>query len=248
MTTDASHPAEEREGARPLLVAHRGAPRERPENTLPAFLRALELGADGIELDVHGTKDGVVVVHHDEVPRATAPSGALAGRRIDTLRFDELQGFSIRGIARIPTLEEVLAVLEGRVDVFIEIKGTGIERAVVDIVRASRDPCRCAVHSFRHDAVARVGELAPEIRRGILFDRPLPDVPAAMRAVGAMDAWPQWELVDAPLVRAVHDAGGRVIPWTVNRPESARALAGLGVDALCSDLLPIVRAALEVEA
>lgn len=233
------------ERRRPLLVAHRGAPRERPENTLPAFLRALELGADGIELDVHGTKDGVVVVHHDEVPRATAPTGALAGKRIDALVFDELQGFSIRGIALIPTLEEVLAVVKGRAEVFIEIKGRGIERAVVEVVRASRAPERCAVHSFDHDAVRRVRELAPEIRGGILFDRPLPDVPAAMRAADALDVWPQWELVDDALVRAAHDAGGRVIPWTVNRPERARALAALGVDALCSDVLPVVRAALD---
>src|SRR5581483_5347881 len=96
---------------RPFLVAHRGAPRERPENTLPSFLRALELGAEGIELDVHGTCDGVVVVHHDPVPRAIAPSGRLAGRRIDALTFDELQGFSVRGVALIPTLAEALAVV-----------------------------------------------------------------------------------------------------------------------------------------
>src|SRR5919205_2879218 len=122
---------------RPQLIAHRGAPRERPENTLPAFLRALALGAEGIELDVHATADGVVVVHHDPMPRAPPPSGALAGRRIETLTFDELQGFSIRGLALIPTLAEVLAVVKGRVDVFVEIKGSGIERAVIDTIRES---------------------------------------------------------------------------------------------------------------
>ena len=68
--------------ATPMLIGHRGAPRERPENTLPSFLRALELQADGIELDVHCTSDRVVVVHHDEIPRATPPSGRLAGKRI----------------------------------------------------------------------------------------------------------------------------------------------------------------------
>src|SRR5664279_1154546 len=64
---------------RPKLIAHRGISRERPENTLPAFLRALELGADGIELDVHCTKNGVVVVHHDDIPKAKPPNRALAG-------------------------------------------------------------------------------------------------------------------------------------------------------------------------
>jgi glycerophosphoryl diester phosphodiesterase len=230
--------------ASPRLVAHRGAPRERPENTLPSFLRALELGADGIELDVHGTRDGVVIVHHDPVPRATPPTGALAGRRIDALTFDELQGFSVRGLALIPTLAEVLAVAKGRVEVFIELKGSGIEEAVIDVIRTSPVPGRCAVHSFDHAAVRRVRELAPEIRGGILFDRPCPDVVGAMRAADALDVWPQWELIDAALVRAVHEAGGRVIAWTVNRGERARSLAALGVDALCTDLVPDLRAAL----
>lgn len=234
--------------ALPLLIGHRGAPRERPENTLPSFLRALELGADGIELDVHATKDGVIVVHHDEVPRATAPSGRLAGRRIDALTFDELQGFSVRGLALIPTLEESLAVIRGRADVFIEVKAAGIERGVTDVIRASPAPARCAVHSFDHDAVRRMRALAPELRGGILLDRPCADIAAAMRAADAVDVWPQWEHAGPELVDAVHAAGGRVIAWTVNRAERARALAALGVDGLCTDVLPDIRDALTTDA
>lgn len=230
--------------ARPLLIAHRGAPRERPENTLPSFLRALELGADGIELDVHGSRDGVLVVHHDEVPRAIAPSGRLAGRRIDSLTFDELQGFAVGGSALIPTLNEVLAVVKGRALLFIELKVAGIEEPVVEAIRASAAPDRCAVHSFDHAVVQRVRELAPEIRRGILFDRALPELAASIRETGALDVWPQWALVDAALVETVHAAGARVIPWTVNRTEAARSLAALGVDAICTDVIPDVRAAL----
>jgi glycerophosphoryl diester phosphodiesterase len=231
-------------GARPMLIGHRGAPRERPENTLPSFLRALELQADGIELDVHCTKDRVVVVHHDEIPRATPPSGRLAGMRIDALTFDELQGFSVRGLALISTLAEALAVIKGRADVFIELKGAGIEREVVDVIRASIAPARCAVHSFDHAQVARARALAPEIRGGILFDRPVADPAAAMRASNALDVWPSREHVSEDLVRAVHDAGGRVIPWTVNDASQAVALAALGVDGLCTDFLPALRAAL----
>ena len=229
----------------PFLIAHRGAPRERPENTLPSFLRALELGADGIELDVHLSSDGVLIVHHDEVPRAVASSGRLTGRRIDTLTFDQLQGFSVGGSALIPTLGEVLAVVRGRARLFIEMKGAGTEEAVVEAVRGSSAPARCAVHSFDHAAVKRVHEMAPEIRCGILFDRAPLDVAASMRESGALDVWQQWALVDAALVTEVHAAGGRVIPWTVNRPEAARALTALGVDAICTDLLPDIRAALE---
>ncbi len=237
---EASAPA-----AHPLLIAHRGAPRERPENTLPSFLRALELGADGIELDVHRSSDGVLVVHHDEVPRAIAPSGKFSGRRIDSLTFDELQGFAVGGSALIPTLNEVLAVVKGRALLFIELKGAGAEEAVVEAIRASIAPGRCAVHGFDHSAVRRVHEMAPEIRCGILFDRAQVDVAASMRETGALDVWPQWALVDAALVETVHAGGGRVIPWTVNRTEAARALAAHGGDALCTDVLPDIRAALE---
>jgi glycerophosphoryl diester phosphodiesterase len=227
-----------------MLIGHRGAPRERPENTLPSFLRALELGADGIELDVHCTIDRVVVVHHDEIPRATPPSGRLAGKRIDALTFDELQGFSVRGLALISTLAEALAVIKGRADVFVELKGAAIEHEVIDVIRASIAPARCAVHSFDHAQVARARALAPELRGGILFDRPVADPVAAMRAADALDVWPSREHVDEALVQQVHDAGGRVIPWTVNKAEQAVALAALGVDALCTDFIPVLRSAL----
>ncbi|MGH7647819.1 MAG: glycerophosphodiester phosphodiesterase, partial [Gemmatimonadaceae bacterium] len=211
-------------------------------------MRALELGADGIELDVHATKDGVVVVHHDEVPRAAAPSGRLTGKRIDALTFDELQGFAVRGMALIPTLAEILKAIHGRLDVFVELKGKGVEAATVEVIRASPNPERCAVHSFDHDAVRRARELAPEIRGGILFDRPLDDVVAAMRAADALDAWPRWDLIDAPMVAAVHAAGGRIIAWTVNRTERATELASLGVDALCTDHLPLMQQTLQAMA
>jgi glycerophosphoryl diester phosphodiesterase len=128
--------------------------------------------------------------------------------------------------------------------VFIELKGAGIEREVVDVIRASIAPARCAVHSFDHAQVARARALAPEIRGGILFDRPVADPAAAMRASDALDVWPSREHVSEELVRAVHDAGGRVIPWTVNDASQAVALAALGVDGLCTDFLPDLRAAL----
>jgi glycerophosphoryl diester phosphodiesterase len=230
--------------ARPMLIGHRGAPRERPENTLPSFLRALELQADGIELDVHCTLDRVVVVHHDEIPRATPPSGRLAGKRIDALTFDELQGFSVRGLALISTLAEALAVIKGRAEVFVELKGAGIEHEVVSVIRASIAPERCAVHSFDHEQVARARALAPEIRGGILFDQPVADPVAAMRASNALDVWPSREHVTEMLVREVHEAGGRVIPWTVNDGAQAVALAALGVDGLCTDFLSVLRTAL----
>jgi len=232
----------------PQLIAHRGAQRERPENTLPSFLRALELGAEGIELDVHATQDGVVVVHNDLVPRARPPRRALGGRRIDELTFDEIQGFSVQDLALIPTLKEVLAVVRGRCAVYIEIKGEGIERQVVDVVRASPSIGTCAIHSFDHEAISRVHALASDIPTGILFDRAVPDPAGALRLRGARDLWAEWRLVDEALADQVHEAKGRLIAWTVNDPAVARRFAAIGVDAICTDALPALRDALSLRA
>jgi len=229
---------------RPRLIAHRGISRERPENTLPAFLRALELGADGIELDVHATKDKIVVVHHDEIPKATPPSRALAGKRIDALTFDELQGFAVDGAALIPTLAEVLTALRGRMDVFVELKGVGIEGPVLDVIHQSPAPARCAVHSFDHESIRRIRSVASGLRGGILFDAAPGDVVAAMRHADARDVWPREDLIDTALVSAVHGAGGRVLAWTVNKPSRGVQLAALGVDGLCTDALVEIREAI----
>jgi glycerophosphoryl diester phosphodiesterase len=100
------------------------------------------------------------------------------------------------------------------------------------------------VHSFDHEAIRRCRSVAPTVRGGILFDKPPGDVVAAMRHADARDVWPREDLIDAALVGAVHGAGGRVLAWTVNKPERARELAALGVDALCTDTLVELRQAL----
>jgi glycerophosphoryl diester phosphodiesterase len=224
--------------ARPARIGHRGAPRECPENTLPSFARALELGADGIELDVHATRDGVVVVHHDPVPRAASADPTLAGRAIADLTYDQLRGFRVAPAVSIPTLAEVLALVGGAAVVYVELKGTGIERRVVDVIRAST--ARCAVHSFDHAAVARVRTLAPDLRRGLLFSRRPRDPGAAMEAAGALDAWPEWPLIDEDFVASVRRLGGAVIAWTVNDAAAARRLTSMGVDGICTDDLRLI--------
>jgi glycerophosphoryl diester phosphodiesterase len=213
------------------LIGHRGAPREFPENSLPAFQRAFERGAAAIELDVHATSDGVVVVHHD--PTIKRGANAHAGRPIVELTVAQLRAVALDHGVRIPSLAEVLDIVPRGARVYVELKGTGIEVLVAGMLKRAR--CECAVHSFDHGAVARMRELAPEIPRGILFDERTADVAASMRATGARDVWPNWRLIDHPTVEAVHKAGGRVIAWTVNSRRSSQALVGLGVDGLCSD-------------
>jgi glycerophosphoryl diester phosphodiesterase len=217
-------------------IGHRGAPREFPENTLPAFERAIALGADAIELDVHVTADGVPVVHHDPELRSNA---SRATRALATMTWAEVARVELAPEITVPSLEQVLAAVGDRATAYVELKGSHSERATLDVIGAARS--RCAVHSFDHAAIARAARLAPAIRRGILFDAYPHDVDLAMRDSSALDVWPEWTLIDAPLVDRVHARGGRVIAWTVNTSAAAEQLIRLGVDGLCGDdvrLLP----------
>jgi glycerophosphoryl diester phosphodiesterase len=209
-------------------IAHRGAKREIHENTVPAFQRAYELGADGVELDVHGTADGVVVVHHD--PDVRSGLGTVDIARTEWAELDRL---GLAGGSRLPRLTDVLAMTPAGRTVYVELKGSRIEQLVADVLRSSS--VRCAVHSFNHGAIDMMRDIAPEIPRGLLFERDTADVLDVMARTGARDVWPHWRLVDAALVGAVHAAGGRVLVWTVNDRAVATRLADAGVDGLCGD-------------
>ncbi|HET7586262.1 MAG TPA: glycerophosphodiester phosphodiesterase [Gemmatimonadaceae bacterium] len=220
--------------ARTQLIAHRGARTERRENTLSAFLRALELGAEAIELDVHATRDGIVVVHHD--PTLSAEWDLLLhGRTIGSLWYGELSAVRFPGGERIPSLGEVLSAVDGRAETYIEIKHPGIEELVLDVVEHSPAPERCALHAFDHRVVAHALALRPDTPGGILLQSRLVDTVSALRATGARDLWQWWEQIDEALVSAVHAAGGRVIAWTVNDVATASRLAAVGVDGVCTD-------------
>ena len=227
----------------PELIGHRGAPRERPENTLSSFLRALDLGADAVELDVHTTRDGVVVVHHDFIPRAVSNIPALRDRPIAELTAEELATFAVAG-EHIPTLAQVLEAVSPRATVYVEIKGRGIEAAVVSTIARVAPGRDVPVHSFDHRAVTRARAVDGNITGGILLTSYLIDPAGAMRAAGARDYWQEWTMIDEDLVEAVHGARGRVIAWTVNDAETARRLAAMGVDGICTDVLQVVGPAL----
>jgi glycerophosphoryl diester phosphodiesterase len=206
----------------PLRIAHRGMPRLVRENTLPSFALALEAGAEGIELDVHATRDGVVMVHHDA---AVAEGLSIADETVAAIR-------SATGAA-VPTLAEVCELVAGRAELFVEIKGAAIEEQVMAVMREYDG--RYAIHSFDHALIARLHRMATGVRLGVLFERPTSDVAALMAATGARDVWPHAPLVTGQLVTTVHGSGGRVITWTVNAVPEAERLAALGVDGLCGD-------------
>ncbi|HEY0996286.1 MAG TPA: glycerophosphodiester phosphodiesterase [Gemmatimonadaceae bacterium] len=216
-----------------IRIAHRGAKREFPENTLPAFLRALERGADAVELDVHRTKDGLVVVHHDPVLGVYAGPLGMAGCEITNVTAAELARVEIAPGIAIPSLADVLDLVGTRMTVFVEIKGAGIAADVAAVLRG-RDTT-CAIHSFDHAQIASLVSIAPEIPRGLLFATPFEDPAGQLARHEARDLWPHWQLVDLRMVAAVHEVGCQVITWTVNDADAVLGLEALGVDALCGD-------------
>ncbi len=212
---------------RPEVIAHRGASRERPENTLAAFARAADLGAEAVELDVHLTRDGALVVHHDALISGIPERPAIA-----SLTLRELQSFRIRG-EPLPTLSDVIAEVGDRVRIYCELKGADTAAAAVAVLAERGD--RAAVHSFDHRLVAEALRLAPALARGVLETSYHLDPCWPMRATQARDLWQHESLIDQALVNAVHGEGGRVIAWTVNVRDRASQLAAFGVDGICTD-------------
>ena len=221
------------------IIAHRGASRECLENTLPAFRRAIDLGADAVELDVHVTADGSVIVHHDPVIRTSSAPPDLAGLPIASLTTAQAASLQLSDGGAVPTLAEVAALLAGRLTLYCELKGAGSARPALDVLR--RSGVSCAVHAFDHRLIADAASYAPDIARGVLEVSRHIDAASTPRAADARDLWQLVDYIDESLVREVHAAGARVIAWTANDPVVVGRLAAWGVDGLCTDDVAMVR-------
>ena len=213
-------------------ISHRGSRASHPENTIGAVLAAADDGADGVEVDVHATRDGVVIVHHDFFPRGKTGDRRLAARPIADLSFAELQTFDLGGGERIPSLQDLLETLAGRARLYVEIKGRGCDELLAGVLPAGSD---VAVHGFDHRSIARMAGLAPSITRGVLQGSYMVDNCVALKSASATDLWQHFELIDDALVQEVHACGGRVIAWTANEERDWERLAAAGVDAICAD-------------
>jgi glycerophosphoryl diester phosphodiesterase len=210
-------------------ISHRGAHQTLPENSIPAFLRAIELGADAIELDVHATSDGVVIVHHD--PTVTA-AGVATSRLLD-LSASELSRFPLAHGVEIPTLASVLNAIGDRTKVYVEIKALDIEPLVVRCIREST--ANCAVHAFDHRVVRTVKALFPAIRTGVLEVARHIDPVASLLAAGAEDLWQEASFIDEDLIARAHAVNARVIAWTSDDVDQWETLSGMGVDGICTN-------------
>jgi glycerophosphoryl diester phosphodiesterase len=213
-----------------LIYAHRGASANHPENTLRAFRHALAIGVDGIELDVHATADGIPVVIHDrDIERTTDGAGY-----VDEMPLAELATFDAGDGERVPTLAEVLALVGDAAQLDIEIKGAGIERAVLEVL-AEYPAVTWAISSFDWNTLRTVRRLNPVAEFWPLAERVDDDLFAIAAELGspAVSLFAgAYTTETAPKLR---DASLRVVVWTVNDPREARRVADLGAFALCTD-------------
>lgn len=213
-----------------LVIAHRGASRAEPENTIAAFRHAVDVGADGIELDVRRSLDDRLVVHHD--------AAVADGRIIRETVASELP-------ADIPDLAAALDACEG-VFVNIEIKNDPddpdhdpsdwIARCVaVELERRGADP-RWLISSFRFETIEVCRRLLPRIRTAWLVVDSDPAMIAATAAGGHVAIHPWVKSLDESSVRAAHAAGLAVNTWTCDEPERLRELMAWGVDGICTNV------------
>jgi glycerophosphoryl diester phosphodiesterase len=245
-----------------VVVAHRGASAQAPENTMEAFRLGVEAGADAIELDVHLTADGqLAVIHDDTLDRTTDRTGAIRDLTMDQVREadaganftrDGDAGYPYRGRGlTVPTLDEVLAWLPDGTGLVIEIKAREAADAVVTAVRdhAVRRSGGLAVISFDEAAIERVRELDPEIRTGYLLVPTQPIEPAMVWATehGHAGVHP-WEgdlgLDPLPLLAQARAYGREIGCYVVNDPERMKHLAACGLWGFVTDVPDVARAAL----
>jgi len=227
---------------RPLVISHAACKGHAPENTLAGIRAALALGAEAIEIDVHRTADGaLVLLHDDSVDRTTDGRGDVrsltlaAVRRLDAgARWPDA---TFRG-ERVPTLEETLDLTRGKALLVIEIKQAAIEQAVADCVRRLNAAREVMVWTFQPDVVRKMRAVAPEIPCGQTWSARTPDVEQMLTTAllgNAQAVEPEHTLVDGALVRAARRSGLRIYTWTPDDPARIAELAGLGVDGICTN-------------
>jgi glycerophosphoryl diester phosphodiesterase len=218
-----------------VKVGHRGAAGHEPENTLRSFRRAMDLGADMVELDVQFCGSGELVVIHDEtVDRTTDGTGEVAKLTLDELRvLDAGRG------ERIPTLREVIDLATGGIDINIELKGPGTAAPALEHIERALDRgwkiSGFHVSSFRLEELSSIRELSGDVRTGVLYALDDGGIMDFAERNEAYSLNPHHRTVTPDLVEGAHDRGLKVFAWTVNEPKDIARLKGLGVDGIISD-------------
>jgi glycerophosphoryl diester phosphodiesterase len=221
-----------------LKIGHRGAKGYEPENTLVAFEKAIEMGADGIELDVHLSLDGHLIVIHDEtIDRTTNGKG-----EVNQLTLQELKSFSVDGKQKIPTLEEVLDLVNKRCFVNIELKNQDTAEKVVQIIEhyileKKWNNSHFFVSSFDWNALQQVRFLNENIRIGVLTETDLDLAISFARFMKAEALHPDFQFLTNENTAKIQEKGILVFPWTVNDKEDIQKIKSFKVDGIITDFL-----------
>ena len=212
---------------RPLVIAHRGASAVELENTLAAFGAAAGQGADGVELDVHATLDGEIVVLHD-------PS--IMGLPIAQARMQDLAHLRLLNGEPLPTLAQALAAI-GPLKAFVEVKvlDPRWDDRLLETLDRGPNPSGYAVHSFAFHVVRRLREKRPSLPTGVLSEVPTRNPGQTLADAKSQTLWQEHTALDQSLVEAVHGLGASVITWTVDDPSEMEQLVSWGVDGICTN-------------
>ncbi|MFC1474657.1 glycerophosphodiester phosphodiesterase [bacterium] len=216
---------------KPFNCAHRGAMHHEPENTMRAFRRAADMGAQWIETDVRLTKDGDVIISHDPVID-TGPRKA----NISTVTLEELRELRFKG-EPVPTLEELIIFsIESNVLLNIEIKDPAATPGTVKQIREHSLAGKCMISSFKLPALKEVKSLEPGIQTGYIAVPAIRSVYLRRAKSAGCDAvHPFYKLVTRKFVEAAHAQGLDVNVWTVNDEEGMRRMTDIGVDMIITN-------------
>jgi glycerophosphoryl diester phosphodiesterase len=224
---------------RPVIIGHRGARGLAPENTMPAFQIAADLGIDGVEFDVQRTRDGKLIVFHDEnVKRITTVDGMVEAMTLDEIKALDAGSTFGPDFAgeRIPTLREVLDFLrQTDLLLFIELKDpwryAGMEAAIIRLLREFDMIERTQIRSFYHAVLHLIHALEPELAVSELWlDRLPTDDEVIYKTIDAYHP-----LFTAENLAQIHRRGQEATAWTVNELDEARRLMDAGIDGLATD-------------
>lgn len=228
----------------PKIVAHRGLPHVAPENTLASFKAALALDIDGIETDIQATKDGELIICHDELlNRTTNGHGLIKNhtlRELKSLSAGAWFGKNYRD-EKIPTLREFLELVKGR-DLLINLElKTGIvfypdiEKKLITMINEYNLSEHVIVSSFNHYSLLTCKEIAPHIKTGILYEGALVDPWDYAEKIGASALHPYFPFVTSQMVDTAHFHSLMVNPYTLNETDEMKQMIAFGVDSIITN-------------
>ena len=219
-----------------LNIGHRGAKGHLPENTLASFRKALDLQVDGIELDVHLSADGeIIVIHDDTIDRTTNSKGF-----VNSLSLSELKSSRIENEFQIPTLSEVFDFIDRKCFINIELKGNATAKPVVEIIegyvlKKKWNYNDFIVSAFDWNALQEVRQLNSKIRIGVLTATDLDLAIGFAEFINAYAIHPYFHLLTAESATQIQRKGFKIFPWTVNEPEDLKKIKSLNVTGIITD-------------